>query len=105
MRWAGWTAITGLWAFYVLALASFSIADPPSHVVAVHNQEIANLCGQVGAAVAYWSLHVMGLGAWILAIAAGALLVLRVAGRRRGRGRACRRARGTTTNAKRRSAR
>ena len=81
MRWAGWIAIAGLWAFFVLALASFSSADPPSHVVAVHNQDIANLCGQVGAAVAYWALHVMGLGAWILAVAAGSLIVLRLFGR------------------------
>ena len=71
-----------MWAFVTLSLVSFSVADPPSHVVAVHNDSIANLGGQVGAIVAYWSLHVAGLGAWIIVLAAGTLLSLRLAGRR-----------------------
>ena len=33
----------------------------------MHNDPPANLCGRVGAIAAYWSYHVMGLGAWLLA--------------------------------------
>ncbi len=72
----GWVLCLGLWGFMVVALASFDSADAPSHAVAVHNQPAANLCGAVGAFIAYHAYHVIGIGMWVLiAFAAGALVV------------------------------
>jgi S-DNA-T family DNA segregation ATPase FtsK/SpoIIIE len=42
------------------------VGDPPSHVVAVHNAPVQNLCGTVGAWIAYWTYHVLGFGVWVL---------------------------------------
>ena len=80
-RRVGWVALTGLWVFLVVALASFDSADWPSHAVAVHNEPTRNLCGPVGALVAYWSYHVIGIGIWVILAGVGAYLGLAAAGR------------------------
>ncbi|MHC4769572.1 MAG: DNA translocase FtsK 4TM domain-containing protein, partial [Planctomycetota bacterium] len=80
-RRVGWVALTGLWVFLVVALASFDSADWPSHAVAVHNEPTRNLCGPFGALVAYWSYHVIGIGAWVILGGIGAHLGLAAAGR------------------------
>ncbi len=80
LRRVGWVAAVGVWLFVVLALVSFDSADWPSHAVAVHNQPTRNLCGPVGALVAYWSYHVVGWGVWVVMAAAGASLGLAAAG-------------------------
>ena len=61
-----WVALAGLWLFVVVALASFDASDWPSHTVAVHNEPAHNLCGPMGAWVAYNSYHVVGIGSWIV---------------------------------------
>lgn len=65
-RRAGWVAAAGVWLFLAVALVSFDSADPPSHVVAVHNEPVSNLCGMAGAVLAYWSYYVLGIGSWVM---------------------------------------
>ena len=79
-RRVGWVALAGLWVFGVVALASFDSADWPSHMVAVHNLPTRNLCGPVGALIAYWSYYLIGVGSWIALAGLGGYLVLAVAG-------------------------
>jgi S-DNA-T family DNA segregation ATPase FtsK/SpoIIIE len=54
--------------FVAVSLLSFNIGDTPSHVVAVHNDPIANWCGIIGAWVAFWTYHVLGFGVWVLLV-------------------------------------
>src|SRR5689334_16867488 len=49
------------WAFLLLALGSFSPTDWPSHTVFPY-PATANLCGTVGAYVAYWCFFAIGQG-------------------------------------------
>ncbi len=70
-----WVACAGLCAALLLALGSFNSADWPSRSVAVHNDPPANLLGNAGAAVAFWTYGVLGFGVWAgLALAATALI-------------------------------
>lgn len=80
-RRAAWVAIAGVWLFLVVALASFNSADAPSHVVAVHNETAANLCGRAGAVIAYWSYYVLGVGSWIMLAGIAGYLGVTVTGR------------------------
>ena len=63
------------------ALVSFSSADWPSHLVAVHNEPPSNLCGAAGSWIAYWSYRLLGLSAWLVIGGTGAWLVMLAAGR------------------------
>ena len=83
-RRVAWVALAGAWTFLVAALLSFDSADAPSHVVAVHNHPPANWCGTVGAFVAYWGYHVVGVGSWVIMAAWAGLLGATLAGRRVG---------------------
>lgn len=76
-----WVAGAALWLFLAASLISFDTADPPSHVVAVHNAPTANLCGRTGAVLAYWTYYVIGIGAWILMAGVAAYLVITATGR------------------------
>ena len=80
-RRAAWVFAAGVWLFLFIALASFDSADSPSHMVAVHNNPTANLCGPVGAVIAYWSYHVLGAGSWIILLSLGVFLAITVTGR------------------------
>jgi S-DNA-T family DNA segregation ATPase FtsK/SpoIIIE len=80
-RHVAWVVLAGLWVFLVAALASFDSADWPSHAVAVHAQPTRNLCGPFGALVAYWSYHIIGIGAWVLLAGAAGYLGLAAARR------------------------
>ncbi len=71
-----WISSATLALFLAVALLSFHVADPPSHVVAMHNDPIANWCGIVGAWIAYWTYHVLGFGGWVLIIGGGAWVTL-----------------------------
>jgi S-DNA-T family DNA segregation ATPase FtsK/SpoIIIE len=51
----------GTWLFYLLSIASFHDSDWPSHIVYPH-AATQNLCGGVGAFLAYWSYAAMGQG-------------------------------------------
>ncbi|MCH2134740.1 MAG: DNA translocase FtsK 4TM domain-containing protein [Phycisphaerales bacterium] len=82
LGWSAWILAVGLWLFAATSLVSFNSADWPSHVVAVHNGEVSNLCGTAGAWVAFWSYRLVGLSAWLLLAGAGGWLVLRAAGYR-----------------------
>ena len=76
-----WVVATAIWLLVVLSLASFNSADWPSHAVAVHNEPPANLCGAFGAALSYWSYHVIGIGVWLFVVAWALALAVAVAGR------------------------
>ncbi|MCH7601143.1 MAG: DNA translocase FtsK 4TM domain-containing protein [Planctomycetes bacterium] len=76
-----WVTMAAVWIFFVVSLATFDSGDAPSHVVAVHNQPAANLCGAFGAVVAYWAYSVIGVGSWILLAGIAGLLGVTVTGR------------------------
>ncbi len=76
-----WVLAAGIWIFVLLALISFNPADPPSHVVAVHNHPVENLCGAAGAAIAYWSFFVIGSGTWVILLALATFLGITLSGR------------------------
>jgi S-DNA-T family DNA segregation ATPase FtsK/SpoIIIE len=82
LRRIGWVILAGAWLFLVVALGSFDSADWPSHVVAVHNEPAANLCGAAGALIAYWSYQVIGIGTWVILAGVLGFLAVTVAGRR-----------------------
>ncbi|MDP6601360.1 MAG: DNA translocase FtsK 4TM domain-containing protein, partial [Phycisphaerales bacterium] len=71
-----WIVSAALGLFLAVALLSFNVADPPSHVVAMHNSPPANLCGSVGAAIAYWTYHTLGFGIWVILAGVGSWVVL-----------------------------
>jgi len=81
-RRVGWVGLAGLWLFLVVALGSFDSADWPSHAVAVHNEPAANLCGKVGALIAYWGYQVIGSGSWVILLGVLGFLAVAVTGRR-----------------------
>jgi len=82
LRWAARLVLLAGWAFAAVALLSFDGADWPSHAVAVHASPAANLGGSVGALLAYWAYHVIGLGSWIALLALGGWLTLELVERR-----------------------
>ena len=82
--WVGWLLAVGLWCFMVLSLATFSSIDPPSHTVSAWSSDVANLGGRVGAWMSYWSLYLIGWGAWLIVVGVGAWFVLAMLGRRVG---------------------
>ncbi len=67
-RYLALLAQVAAWTFLVLSLASFHLADAPSHVVFPHNQAPLNWCGKAGAALAYHAYNLVGLGIWVLVI-------------------------------------
>jgi len=71
-----WISSATIALFVAVALLSFNVGDPPSHVVAVQNDPISNWCGIVGAWIAYWTYHVLGFGVWVLIIGVGAWVAL-----------------------------
>jgi hypothetical protein len=76
-----WIVAAAGWVFAVLSLGSFHASDAPSHVVAVHSQPTANLCGAFGAIVAYWTYWVLGIGSWVLLAGMATYLGVTVTGR------------------------
>src|SRR6188472_1470135 len=63
------------WAFLLLALGSFSPTDWPSHTVFPY-PPTANLCGTVGAYVAYWCFFAIGQGVFPILFFSGVLLAM-----------------------------
>ena len=81
LHWSMWILAGGCWLFLATALVSFSSADWPSHLVAVHNEPPSNLCGAAGSWIAYWAYRLLGLSAWLVIGGTGAWLVMMAAGR------------------------
>jgi DNA segregation ATPase FtsK/SpoIIIE, S-DNA-T family len=71
-----WISSATIALFVAVALLSFNAGDAPSHVVAVHNDPVANWCGIVGAWIAFWTYHVLGFGVWVLLVGIGAWVTL-----------------------------
>jgi hypothetical protein len=69
-----WVAAVLGTAALMLALGSFHHADWPSTAVAVHNTPPANLMGNAGAAIAYWTYAIFGYGTWFAVLLAAAAL-------------------------------
>ena len=68
----------GRWAFLLLRLGSFHPTDWPSHAVHPY-PPIANLCGAVGAFIAYYMFLIVGQGAFPILFFTGVIMVLFVA--------------------------
>ena len=71
-----WISSATIALFVAVALISFNSSDPPSHIVAVHNDPVSNFCGIIGAWIAIWTYHVLGFGVWVLIIGVGAWVTL-----------------------------
>ncbi len=71
-----WISSATIALFVAVALLSFNSSDPPSHIVAIHNDPIANWCGIIGAWIAFWTYHVLGFGVWVLIVGVGAWVTL-----------------------------
>jgi S-DNA-T family DNA segregation ATPase FtsK/SpoIIIE len=65
----------GLWLFLLLSLASFHPTDWPSHAIYPH-PATRNLCGPVGAYVAYWFFFAIGQGVFPILFFSGVCLAL-----------------------------
>jgi DNA segregation ATPase FtsK/SpoIIIE, S-DNA-T family len=65
------------WVFILLALASFHATDWPSHSVYPWGP-VHNLCGHVGAFIAYWSFVTIGQGIFPVLFFSGVLLALAI---------------------------
>src|SRR5690242_2160707 len=65
----------GGWIFLLLAFLGFNVADWPSHAVDP-NPPTHNLCGTVGAFVAYWCFYAAGQGVFPVLFFLGAFLVV-----------------------------
>ena len=76
-----WISSVAIAVFVAVSLLSFNVADPPSHVVANYNDPVANWCGPVGAAIAYWSYHTIGFGIWVILLGVGSWVTLVFRGR------------------------
>lgn len=76
-----WISSAAVAVFIAVSLLSFDVADPPSHVVANYNDPVSNWCGQVGAAIAYWSYHTIGFGIWVILLGIGSWVILVFRGR------------------------
>ena len=75
-RGVAWLVLAGAWAFVLLSVLAFDKADPPSHTVWPANDPVRNLCGPVGAFIAYHLLKLVGVAVWVLlALWAGGLWI------------------------------
>jgi S-DNA-T family DNA segregation ATPase FtsK/SpoIIIE len=77
-RWIYVCLAVGSWAFLLLALGSFHPTDWPSHAIDPY-PPCQNLCGPVGAFVAYYLFLVIGQGAFPMLFFSGVCVVLYVA--------------------------
>ena len=75
VRRALWLVGLAAWLFFTVAMVGADWADAPSSVVSVHNAEVQNPAGPVGATLAWWSFRVFGPGVWLLLILAAVGLV------------------------------
>lgn len=67
--------LLGVVLFFGASLITFHPADPPSDLVFPHHEQVVNVCGPVGAALAFHSLELLGIGAWYAVLS---LLVLTI---------------------------
>jgi S-DNA-T family DNA segregation ATPase FtsK/SpoIIIE len=74
------TAVAVLLVLFCSCL-SFDIGDWPNPYYYPHNRPADNLCGRIGAFLAYYLLYYVGPGVFVLLTGAMALLVLRLMGR------------------------
>jgi S-DNA-T family DNA segregation ATPase FtsK/SpoIIIE len=79
-----WVGLLGGWLFLLASLVSYNRGDYPSDTVWPPNEggAAANWCGPAGAEVAYYSLRLLGAGAWALLLAGLLALCLMAVGRR-----------------------
>ncbi|MEN0020260.1 MAG: DNA translocase FtsK 4TM domain-containing protein, partial [Planctomycetota bacterium] len=71
-----WLATAAAWTFVVASLASFDPADSPTHAVYPPNEVTSNLCGPIGAAIAYQGYALLGWAAWLpMAVVAWVLIL------------------------------
>jgi DNA segregation ATPase FtsK/SpoIIIE, S-DNA-T family len=77
-HWIGICVATGSWGFLLLAIGSFHPTDWPSHAVNPW-LPVVNLCGPVGAFLAYYLFVIIGQGAFPILFFTGVCMVLYVA--------------------------
>jgi S-DNA-T family DNA segregation ATPase FtsK/SpoIIIE len=57
--------LLALVVFVGLSFLSYDPADPPSDLVFPSRQSPVNICGSMGASIAFYGRHLLGLGVWI----------------------------------------
>ncbi|MGQ9761215.1 MAG: DNA translocase FtsK 4TM domain-containing protein [Thermogutta sp.] len=67
--------LLGVVLFFGASLITFDPADPPSDLVFPPHEQVVNVCGPIGATVAFYALELFGVGAWYAVLS---LLVLTV---------------------------
>jgi S-DNA-T family DNA segregation ATPase FtsK/SpoIIIE len=67
--------------FLFLSVLSFNMGDAPSPYVWPHNAEPVNLCGPVGAFLAYYTLYYLGPGVLLGLLAVGVTLLINLSGK------------------------
>jgi S-DNA-T family DNA segregation ATPase FtsK/SpoIIIE len=77
-RWISVFLTIFAWCFLLFALGSFHPTDWPSHAVGVYHP-VQNLCGPVGAFIAYYVFVVFGQGVFPILFFSGVCVVLYVA--------------------------
>jgi len=68
--------LLGVVLFFGASLITFHPADPPSDLVFPPHEQVVNVCGPIGAKVAFYSLELVGIGAWYAVLS---LLVVTIA--------------------------
>ena len=74
----------GAWIFVLLSAGSFHSDDWPSHRVWPHPSPAHNLCGPIGAWIAYWLFFAVGHGVFPLLLFTGLCMALYLFGNRIG---------------------
>ncbi|HQY87635.1 MAG TPA: DNA translocase FtsK [Tepidisphaeraceae bacterium] len=77
VRWSLTLVVAACWVLLGLSLLSFSPTDWPSHAIYPH-PATQNLCGEIGAFVAYQLFSVLGSGAYMVMLFAGLFIGLRI---------------------------
>ena len=76
----GWAALACLWVLVLVALATYSPTDAPTHANGVTNAHVHNWVGQFGAYLSSQAYTMLGPGVWVLMIGWGAYLGMTATG-------------------------
>lgn len=68
--------LLGVVLFFGASLITFDPADPPSDLVFPPHAQVTNVCGPVGATVAFYALEFLGIGAWYAVLSLSVLTIV-----------------------------
>ncbi|HPZ83439.1 MAG TPA: DNA translocase FtsK 4TM domain-containing protein, partial [Thermogutta sp.] len=68
--------LLGVVLFFGASLITFDPADSPSDLVFPPHAQVTNVCGPVGATVAFYALEFLGIGAWYAVLSLSVLTIV-----------------------------